>query len=145
MRFLALLPFLLPAALHAEEPTCKPAYEVKFDSCVTAESPTVVKNVKTDWLLVNEGAVRISDGICTDHIAVIAQKHPQASNIKFADIDDRAAPWRGLNKRDVYCKFTFDEPQKEKVESQECGIRGINRQCTEKFSVQDVKDCLNAP
>lgn len=125
---------------------CNPSYEIKYSSCITPESPTVIRNFTTDWILVNEGATRITDGICTDHIKVIAQEHPKASNIKFVELEDRPAPLRGWGKRDVYCKFALDEPTQQPIESPACGIQGVERQgCAERLSIDFLQRCLNAP
>lgn len=124
---------------------CSPTYNVQLGSCVTEASPTQIQNVETDWILVNKGARRITDGLCTEYITTLQNDNPQASNIRFKDLEDRDATFRGLGKRDVYCKFTMDKPVKLPVESAECGILGVQRQgCVDNLSMDFVRQCLES-
>lgn len=123
---------------------CKPEYKVTYKSCVTEKSPVHVTTVTTDWILVNEGARRITDGICIDHIGVIAQQNPKASNIRFKEIDDRDATFRGLGKRDVYCKFDMDMPVQAPIQSEVCGVGNITREgCLKDLTIEFTNGCLN--
>jgi hypothetical protein len=104
-----------------------------------------VKNVTTAWILVNKGASSISEALCTEHIPALAAQNPKASNIKFAAIDDREAILRGLNKRDVYCKFTMDIPKQEPIADAECGILGVEREGCVDLTSEFAVNCVNSP
>lgn len=130
----------------ADPSACNPSYDIKYSSCVTPDSRTVIRNVTTDWILVNKGATRVTDGPCIEHIQVIAQEHPKASNIKFVELDDKPNLMRGWGKRDIYCKYSMEEPMLQPQESPLCGIKGVERQgCADHLSLEFVKQCLNAP
>lgn len=140
-RLVALAAALASGAVNAQE-ACSPTYQVKFATCVNANSPTRVMTVTSDWILVNKGARRISNGLCTDHIATLAAQDPKRSNIQFVDIKDEDATQRGVGKRDVYCKFSWDAPVKIPVADESCGIIGVERVgCFDDVSADLVDSC----
>lgn len=125
---------------------CNPTYHVKYGTCVQPNSPVTIQNVTTDWILVNEGARRISDALCTEHIGEIAKQNPKATNIQVKEMKDEDAFWRGLGKRDVYCKFTMDSPVQTAIQSRECGIDAVEREgCVTGLTVEFAQSCLKMP
>lgn len=125
---------------------CKPHYEIVFGNCVRPESPVKVEEVTTSWILVNEGARRISDGLCRDHIKVLASQEPTATNIEVAGLKDKDAFWRGLGKSDVFCRFKMNKPVPQKINSPDCGIAAVVRQgCDDVLTMENIRDCLDAP
>lgn len=128
-------------------PVCEPTYKPVYKTCISSKSPTVVKDVDTDWILVNRGAKVVSESLCAEHIATYAADNPKASNIRFKEIEARMNAGtvlsRGLGKSDVYCRFTVSLPTLEPIASEECGVQSIERTvCGEGISVDFIKKCL---
>jgi hypothetical protein len=140
------LTLTLGAAPALAQESCESDYKLLVKSCVTAQSPTEVRTVTTDWILVNKGARRVSNDLCTAHVAVIAQANPQASNILVAQIKDEDATQRGIGKRDVSCKFSMSAPVQVPVPDESCGITGVERTaCAFAPNMVSVQNCIQTP
>lgn len=135
----ALISLFVAGAVQAQE--CKPVYTVQYDVCAHPSNPVSIQSITTEWILVNKGARRVSNGICTDHTAAIAGQNPTATNVEFAEIKDEDATQRGIGKRDVYCKFKMSKPMPIAVASPACGIANATPSCFNGVEVTSVKEC----
>jgi hypothetical protein len=140
-QFLLGLITLLSLGVSAQE--CKPEYKIRYETCADPSNPKEAKNINTGWILVNQGARKISDAICTDHIATLQRRHPAAKNIRFLKLDDRDASFRGLGKRDVYCQFEMEDVVTLSLPNPACGIHSAGTDCVQGLNKQILEQCVS--
>ncbi len=105
--FLVGLITLLSFGAQAQE--CKPTYKIRYKVCADLSHPKEAKALTTDWILVNKGARSVNKELCTEYIPTLQAQKPQAKNIRLEKLDSREASFRGLGKRDVYCKYDLED------------------------------------
>jgi hypothetical protein len=133
---------------------CSPEYKVEYNSCVRPESPTQVQRAMSDWVLVNEGADVVTDGLCTEsgNMEKVKNKYPQATHIDFDGGSENIKTkdslsrniFSGVGKHDVYCRYVIDTPVAVPIADPACGIKDVVRHgCADKLTLDFVKTCVN--
>jgi hypothetical protein len=145
-RFLLGLSTLLSFGLlsfGAQAQECKPTYKIRYEVCAAPSHPQEAKAVTTDWILVNKGARTVNESLCTEYIPTLQAQKPQAKNIRLEKLENRDASFRGLGKRDVYCKFEMEDLVTVAMESPTCGIATVDSECVKGLTKDELILCAS--
>lgn len=126
---------LLQIGTASAENTCKTNYQVVQPACRESEEILSFTTVIDRHVLVNKGACKIPSAIalCQEFIPRYQQAHPKAQRIEVSSPATEetleicnVSLQKIKQKKNVYCDFTYQEPQFRKVADANCPVEQIS-------------------